>query len=65
MQQIIIIFFFNFHLTQHVSALNGHLQVSETVETATMHQCALNHTRYSPYTILKSIKIPIKMFLIS
>jgi hypothetical protein len=30
MQQII--FSFHFHLTQHVSALYGHLQVSESVE---------------------------------
>jgi hypothetical protein len=36
MQQII--FTFHFHLTQHVSALHGHLQVSESVETATLHQ---------------------------
>jgi hypothetical protein len=42
----------HFHLTQHVSALHGHLQVSESVETATLHQCALdyisedNTTRY-------------------
>jgi hypothetical protein len=35
-------FFFFFPLkTQHVSALDGHLQVSEYVETATLHQCAL------------------------
>jgi hypothetical protein len=39
MQQII--FSFHFHLTQHVSALHGHLQVSESVKTATLHQCAL------------------------
>jgi hypothetical protein len=59
MQQII--FSFHFHLTQHVSALYGHLQVSESVETATLHQCALK------LHMLKSIyyyKI-IKIFLIS
>jgi hypothetical protein len=26
--------------TQHVSALDGHLQVSQYAETATLHQCA-------------------------
>jgi hypothetical protein len=42
----IIFIFFHFHLTQHVSALN--LQVSESVETATLHQCALkSHTLQS------------------
>jgi hypothetical protein len=31
--------------TQHVSALDGHLQVSQYAETATLHQCALkSHT---------------------
>jgi hypothetical protein len=40
MQQIIF-FTSHFHLTQHVSALYGHLQVSDTVETATLHQCEL------------------------
>jgi hypothetical protein len=34
-------YFFHFHSTQHVSALYGYLQVSESVETATLHQCAL------------------------
>jgi hypothetical protein len=49
MQQIIF-FSFHFHLTQHVSALHGHLQVSESVETATLHQCALKlYTLQSTY----------------
>jgi hypothetical protein len=26
--------------TQHVSTLDGHLQVSQYVETATLHQCS-------------------------
>jgi hypothetical protein len=44
MQQII--FFLPLSLkTQHVSVLDGHLQVSEYVEIATLHQCALkSHT---------------------
>jgi hypothetical protein len=44
MQQII--FFLPLSLkTQHALALDGHLQVSEYVETATLHQCALkSHT---------------------
>jgi hypothetical protein len=45
MQQII---FFSFPLslkTQHVAALDGHLQVSQYAETATLHECALkSHT---------------------
>jgi hypothetical protein len=37
--------FLHFHSTQHVLALYGHLQVSESVETATLHLCALKlHT---------------------
>jgi hypothetical protein len=48
MQQII--FSFHFHSTQHVSALCGHLQVFESVETAILHQCALKlHTLQSIY----------------
>jgi hypothetical protein len=40
MQQII--FFPPLSLkTQHVSALDCHLQVSQYAETATLHQCAL------------------------
>jgi hypothetical protein len=40
------IFFFPISLkTQHVSALDGHIQVSQYVKTATLHQCALkSHT---------------------
>jgi hypothetical protein len=37
MQQIIIIFLPLSLKTQHVSALNGHLQVSQYAETATLH----------------------------
>jgi hypothetical protein len=36
MQQIFILF--RFRSTQHVSALYGHLQVSESVEIATLMQ---------------------------
>jgi hypothetical protein len=39
-------YFFHFHLTQHVSALDGHLQVSEYVETATLHQCSFDRFRH-------------------
>jgi hypothetical protein len=43
-------YFFHFHLTQRVSALYGHFQVSESVKTATLHQCALKlHTLQSIY----------------
>jgi hypothetical protein len=41
MQQIIFFFLPLSLKTQHVSALDGHLQVPEYVETVTLHQCAL------------------------
>jgi hypothetical protein len=43
MQQIIYLFFplpLSLKI-QHVSALDGHLQMSQYAETATLHQCAL------------------------
>jgi hypothetical protein len=43
---IFFTFLLHFHSTQHVSALYGHLQVSESVSTATLHLSALKlHTR--------------------
>jgi hypothetical protein len=47
MQQIVFSPF-HFHLT-HVSDLHGHLQVSESVKTATLHQCAFTLVKTTPH----------------